>query len=207
MKIIVLTTYARRDVTGEHLTAARLAHTNFVNPAWDAPPIAEHDYLNPNPIGAYRCWKGHQTIWSEMPSNTLVLEDDAIPSSPGVWETVRQAERLLSSAGIVSLHIRSGEAENTTTTPEGWTIAQPRVFSVPQGSRHGLPERSFEGRWALGSLCYWISPQSARELAARPWDGTPVDLLIANAPGFVGVYAPDLFVHDRTAGSLVESAT
>lgn len=149
-------------------------------------------------LGAYRCYRGHQRALSLVSADTvLVLEDDAVPNR-GDWQgVISTAASLLARYEVVSLHgrdIRHIEHE--------FSVGGLRFCTVAVRRRRRLLHTAAL-RWCQGSLAYLIRHQAARRLIDRPYDGLPVDLVLANDFSFaVSVESP--FDHDRREGSLVE---
>lgn len=159
--------------------------------------------LSLNPIGAYRCFKGHQMIAESITETTLVLEDDAIPQ-PRWKEIVESAQEVLErhEYDVVSLHVR-GEMNpafiRASEKNKCWVYVN-HLNDVQQ-----TPKKDpWNGTWALGSLAYLISPSAAKKLAHLQWDGMPIDLVLHNKFNFAYISKPMSFQHN-VGPSVVES--
>jgi GR25 family glycosyltransferase involved in LPS biosynthesis len=164
-----------------------------VSPAREAGAV----YIK-NPVGAFRCFRGHQVALTQpLADHILVLEDDAVPNRADWMNVVEHGRCLLDRFDVVSLHgreIRGIDAQHVvggTTFVSLAPVIRRRLF------------RRYELRWVQGSLAYLITATAARRFAEAPYRGIPVDHLLANDFLFA-VATASPFDHDRRHGSLVE---
>jgi hypothetical protein len=187
----------------EHL--AGVAHRVSCTPDYPPParvrrhPMARCLYVV-NPLGAYRCYRGHQDALALASGDAvLVLEDDAVPNRADWLDVVGAAMPLLSRFEVVSLHAREARAIDETIACGDHSFHT----LLPTTRRRLL--RSVRMRWCQGALAYLISRSAADRLVARPWDGLPVDHCLPNEFRFCVIGASP-FDHDRRQGSLLERA-
>jgi GR25 family glycosyltransferase involved in LPS biosynthesis len=149
-------------------------------------------------LGAYRCFRGHQTALESSPGDhILVLEDDANPNRDDWMAVVERGRRLLGDFEVVSLHGRDirGVERLITVESERFATVKPIV------RRRFL--YSARLRWVQGSLAYLITAGAARRIVDSRYRGMPVDHLLANDFSFAVILSSP-FDHDRRHGSLAE---
>lgn len=182
--VVVVTNARKRALTLDYLT--EILHQVTVTPDYQMPS----EYVLAL-TGQYRCFRGHQDALrlSKMPM-TLVFEDDAVPNRRDWMDIAIQASKLASRFEIVSLHSRD-------IKPEQWK----------RESVDGLGNifyRNVPGHLqAHGTLGYIISETGKKKFLSTPWDGFPIDLLMANRFNFCTLETSP-FDHDRREGSLID---
>lgn len=160
-------------------------------------PLAASVYIV-NPVGAYRCYRGHQEALKLATKDAiLVLEDDAVPNRPDWMDVARRGATLLSRFDVVSLHAREARHVEATIPHEGLAFHTLRV------TRRIRLFRSARMRWCQATLAYLITRRAAARLVDRPWDGLPLDHCLPNEFEFCAIDRSP-FDHDLRHGSLVE---
>jgi hypothetical protein len=201
LDVVVVASPHRPPLVLPHLGA--IPHRVCYTPDYPMPAVARRNpmataaYVK-NPLGAYRCYRGHQdALRTAAPGRVLVLEDDAVPNRADWMDVARRAAALLGRFEVVSLHGRDPRALDQAVGGDGLgfhtlrPVARRRLF------------RTVRMRWCQGTLAYLITRGAAARLVARPWDGLPIDHCLANEFGFC-VIDRSPFDHDRRHGSLVE---
>jgi len=212
MRIVVITTHHRQPLIVPHLSDYR--HTILTNPDDPAPDPQPLDRLSPNPLGAFRCFRGHQravAMLQEQPG--LIIEDDAIPTDDEWPEVVEiAASSLLPTYDVVSLHCRVDNmpATHIDPTPHVQTVRKIDglgiVATLKDYDRTIWNGERFVMKWGFASLAYLISPSAQQKLLRMKWDGMPVDLILCNRFSFCAVF-PSPFRHGHAvAGSIVDTA-
>jgi hypothetical protein len=201
LDVVVVASRHRPALVVPHLAGRR--HRVCYTPDYPMPAVARSNPLTlatyvVNPVGAYRCYRGHQDALSAPAHDrVLVLEDDAVPNRADWIDVARRAAGLLERFEVVSLHGRDPRALDQAVAREGLgfhtlrPVVRRRLF------------RSVRMRWCQGTLAYLITRAAAARLVARPWDGLPIDHCLANEFAFC-VIDRSPFDHDRRHGSLVE---
>lgn len=154
---------------------------------------ARHPYGDYNPLGAYRCFVGHQqalALGNGRPF--LVLEDDAVAVAPDWRHLVSLALALLARFDVVSLHGRDFDRSRMDAIG---ALAGRRLWAP-------RPDPLADVCRVLGSLAYVIRAEAAARFRALRYDGLPVDLLLASHFRFA-LLDPSPFAHDRRQGSLI----
>jgi len=160
-------------------------------------PMAACVYIV-NPVGAYRCYRGHQdALRLATKDAVLVFEDDAVPNRPDWMDVVLSAATLLSRFEVVSLHAREARHVESAFPHDGAT------FHTLRPTRRVRLLRSARMRWCQAALAYLITRRAAARLIDRPYDELPVDHCLPNEFTFCAI-AQSPFDHDRRHGSLVE---
>jgi hypothetical protein len=203
LDIVVVANPHRSPLVVGHL--GERAHRVSYTPDYPLPALARRHPMAAcvyvaNPLGAYRCYRGHQDALRLATGEAiLVLEDDAVPNRSDWMEAVAVAATLLPRFEIVSLHARGARAIDETIVLEGH-----RFHTLLPTTRRRLL-RSVRMRWCQATLAYVISRAAAQRLVARPWDGLPIDHCLPNEFRFC-LIGSSPFDHDRSQGSLLERA-
>ncbi len=154
---------------------------------------ARHPYGDYNPLGAYRCFVGHQqALATGIGRPLLVLEDDAVAVATDWLDLVRLSLPLLARFEVVSLHGRDFDRSRMESIGmlAGRRLWAPRLDPLADVCR------------VLGSLAYLIDAAAAERFCSLRYDGLPVDLLLASRFRFA-LLDPSPFAHDRRQGSLI----
>ena len=159
-------------------------------PRWryifDANPKAKNGHL--------RCQTGHQDCLMMRDTNKIqiMLEDDAVPNRRNWLQLVDVAASLLKDYQVVSLHGRDIKKQD-------WRGFKHREVGF------WTPKRPNSGKvWCLGSLGFIMREDAIQKFIEMNYDGTPMDMLIANKFDSFCVIADSPFNHDRREGSLIE---
>lgn len=191
--VVVVANHHRRPLVVDDLRLVphRLSFTPDAElPVGFRPTYLYDDY---SPLGAYRCFLGHQLALAMASGRPLlVLEDDAVALTADWLEVVRVSLPLLARFEVVSLHGRA--FDRTRLAPVGVLVGR-RVWTP-------RPDPLAEVCRVLGSLAYLISEAAARRFHALRYQGLPVDLLLASRFRFA-LLDPSPFGHDRRQGSLI----
>lgn len=191
--LVVVANHHRRPLVLDDLGA--VPHRVSFTPDAELPAgfHAAHPYADYDPLGAFRCFVGHQqalALGGEKP--LLVLEDDAVASAADWLDVVRLAQPLLARFEVVSLH---GRAFDRTRLVAVGALGARRVWAP-------RPDPLADVCRVLGSLAYLIGAAAALRFRSLRFDGLPVDLLLASRFRFALV-EPSPFAHDRSQGSLI----
>lgn len=140
-------------------------------------PVKFHR-VNRHPNGGVEgCYTSHiQVITSAYErglNNVLIFEDDVVPGKGLTARKVLECANLAKVPGVQLVYL-------------GW---HPQIMS--SRTKHVIG--SMYGIKAMGCHAYVITRDVMKELANRPFDGTPIDVLLTNYPKAFGVY-PTAFV-------------
>jgi hypothetical protein len=140
-------------------------------------PVKFHR-VNRHPNGGVEgCYTSHiQVITSAYErglNNVLIFEDDVVPGKGLTARKVLECANLAKVPGVQLVYL-------------GW---HPQIMT----SRTKHLMGSMYGIKAMGCHAYVITREVMKELANRPFDGTPIDVLLTNYPKAFGVY-PTAFV-------------
>jgi hypothetical protein len=191
---IVVASQHRKPLVAEHL--AGVPHEISLTPDYPLPPgfasRPEYAQLVANQVGAYRCFRGHQRALELLTRPfALIFEDDAVPITPDWWRIVNTALDLTDEFEVISLHGRE---------------LQPGTFALRDYNGIQLAEALPGSKLrVLGSLAYLITANAAFRFTRSHYSGFPADLFLCAHFRFALV-EPSPFFHDRSQGSLVETA-
>ena len=205
LDIVVVANRHRTPLIARHLSGHRytLSYTkDYRLPSGYSPHPVCRWLLRGSESGPLRCYRGHiDALRLASRDAILVFEDDAVPNRPDWMAVVRRAAALLRNWDVVLLHAR-----DVGTVDRVWTSVDLTFYTLGTStlSRNGA---TCSLRFALGtSLAYLIRGTAARRLLRRPFDGYPIDLLLVNFFR-VAILKDSPFDHDRSQGSLTETAT
>jgi hypothetical protein len=145
-----------------------------------------------NHIGAYRCFRGHQSAISKSKGDcVLILEDDAVPKISNWLDVVAESVSLLDRFDIVSFHGRDFNKD-----------AFERVMPL-ESNGFLTPKDKCRRVWVVAALAYLVSRRIYEKLLAYQYKGTPWDLLLYWNFSFC-LMGDSIFEHDRSEGSLID---
>lgn len=184
MNIYVVGCRHRKALVTPYLTG--LPYVAYCTPDYELPegwqPTKAYRRLVWNQRNHMRCNYGHRDVMRMMSPGevALIMEDDALPLVKD-WHSIAQcAAQLLDQYKIVSLHTRGMEREVWEVVP--WI--------------DGLEVWVRDGGWAVGSLAYLITYDTAQGFVNQPYEGLPMDLsLLQLAHSRFAAIMPSPFAH------------
>ena len=200
----VAATKRREPLIAKHLVG-HPHHLHFGSDTSVLPPDYPLPGLPPNLkrdprklLGHYRAWNNHrfmaQLFLSLGADLGLFFEDDAVPNRPDWVRIVNKSVYYGDLFDVFNFHGRQ-------MLPDQWHVMTDEHNAV---SNIWVKKPATKVR-CYGSLAYFLNRRSARALAAKDFDGTPIDVFLPNL-GTFACMVPSPFDHDRSQGSLVDHA-
>lgn len=152
--------------------------------------------MNINPIGAYRCFKGHQKVLSESyKPYTLVFEYDAEPKVHNWLEILLDNLHHVNDKGLLFLHLRANPVSYSSISAFG---------KVASDIEMGHVVGNLFVKKGLGALAYIVTPPIRNQILTEKFTGIAYDILLTNHYEFRWLCEPDIFNHNDSQGSLTD---
>lgn len=190
MNIIVVGNSHRRALVTPYLKGYDFRFHDCID--YDLPPgWVDRHHLIHNSTGCLRAFRGHQDALAQVKTDTLVLEDDAVPHVPNWTEITLKALSYLSDFDWISLHGREFDLKNYLPVADlghGFTLYT--IFNSTTG---------------INGCCmaYWIKLRTAERFRLAVFDGFPCDWYLWQR-FHAAIVHPSPFFHDRSEGSLID---
>lgn len=197
MKIIVVGCEHKKIITTEYLDQIGLDYEVSITPDYEYDSTSldpRWNQYNVNPVGALRCFRGHQLALSKSYDDyTLILEDDAVPLVDNWFEIINRVKNfVIEKNRVLVLHLRNAQP-TSGIDHDGMNLVSSVMI------QNGV-------QWGLGSLAYLVGPSMRERIRLSVYDGMPMDLFLLNRCPYYWLRYPNLFQHDRKHGSVVENA-
>jgi len=189
IEIIVVANHKRKPLILDHLQGIK--HKVHYTTDYDLPegwkPKEGNGGLIHRQERGYRCFRGHQDAHKLIEGDyALILEDDAVPNTPGWLSAVAEGMLMMSKYELVSFHGRGFDLQEYDKM-EGFDFYIPRIPRT----------------WIVASLAYIIRKDAAAIVGEVEFDGFPFDLWVYRRLKYC-LRHPSPFDHDMREGSLID---